>query len=50
MEFFRTRRSMSVDWVACGMCYAKTEGNELGGIELQRSSNFVQSGGGGGVM
>ena len=27
-----------VYWVACGTCYTKTEGNELGGIELQRSS------------
>ena len=31
---------MSVNWVACGTCYTKTEGTELGGIELQRSSNF----------
>ena len=35
---FKTRRSMSVIWVACGTCYTKTEGTELGGIELQRSS------------
>ena len=31
---------MSVHWVACDTCYTKTEGTELGGIELQRSSNF----------
>ena len=34
-----------VYWVACGTCYTKTEGNELGGIELQRSSYFFQVGG-----
>ena len=28
---------MSVNWVACGKCYTKTEGTELDGIELQRS-------------
>ena len=44
---------MSVHWVACGMCYTKTEGTELGGIELQRSSCcccfffFISSGHGG---
>ena len=38
---------MSVHWVACGTCYTKTEGTELGGIELQRSS-FSSGGGGGG--
>ena len=40
---------MSVHWVACGMCYTKTEGTELGGIEVQRSSCcccfFISSGG-----
>ena len=25
---------MNVNWVACGKCYSKTEGTELGGIEL----------------
>ena len=40
-----TRRSMSVHWVACGRCYSKTEGTELGSIELQCSSNFFQVGG-----
>ena len=43
---------MSVNWVACCTCYTKTEDTELGGIELQRSSNFFlklgQGGGGGG--
>ena len=29
----RTRRSVSVNWVTCGTCYTKIEGNELGGIE-----------------
>ena len=29
---------MSEHWVACGTCYTKTEGTELGGIELKRSS------------
>ena len=38
LNFEQTRRSMSVNWVACGTCYRKTEGTELGGIELQRSS------------
>ena len=33
---------MSVNWVACGTCYTKTEGTELGSIELQRSSNFFK--------
>ena len=41
----KTRRSMSVHWVACGTCHSKTEGTELGGIELQRSSQFFQVGG-----
>ena len=36
---------MSVHWVACGRCYSKTEGTELGGIELQRSSQIFQVGG-----
>ena len=46
-----TRRSMSVKCVACGTCYTKTEGTELGGIELQCSNNFFEVGGGGeGVM
>ena len=35
---------MSVDWAACGTCYSKKEGTELGGIELQRSSQFFQVG------
>ena len=39
--FIGTRRSKkSVHWVACGTCYTKTEGTELGGIELQGSSSF----------
>ena len=29
----RTRSSVSVTWVACGTCYTKTEGTEVGGIE-----------------
>ena len=29
-----TRRPMSVNWVAYGTCYTKTEGTELGGTEL----------------
>ena len=29
---------MSVNWVACGTNYTEIEGNELGGIELLRSS------------
>ena len=41
----KTRRFMSVNWVACGMPYTKTKGTELGFIELQRSSNFFLSGG-----
>ena len=44
----RTRRSMSVNWVSCGTCFTKTEGTELGGIELQRFSNFFFKWGGGG--
>ena len=40
---FLTRHSMSVHWVACGTCHSKTEGTELGGIELQRSSQFFSS-------
>ena len=28
-----TRCSVSINWVACGTCYTKTEGTELGGIE-----------------
>ena len=39
---------MSVSWVACGTCDTKTEGTELSGIELQRSSKFLKLGGGGG--
>ena len=31
---------MRVRWVACGTCYTKTGGIELGGIELQCSSYF----------
>ena len=40
---------MSVNWVACGACYTITEGIniELGGIELQCSSNFFFKWGGG---
>ena len=38
-----TRRSMSVHWVACGSCYSKTEGTELGGIKLQPSRQFFSS-------
>ena len=34
----------SVHWVACDTCYTKTEGTELGGIELQRSSYFFKWG------
>ena len=41
----KTRHSMSVHWVTCGTCYSITEGTELGGIELQRSSQFFQVGG-----
>ena len=36
---------MNVHWVACGRCYSKTEGTELGGIELQCSSQIFQVGG-----
>ena len=36
---------MSVHWVAYGTCYSKTDGTELGGIELQRSWQFFQVGG-----
>ena len=32
-SFPRTRRFVSVDWVACGTCYTKAEDTELGGIE-----------------
>ena len=32
---------MSVNWVACGACYTKTEGTELGGIEDDEVSFFV---------
>ena len=43
---------MSVSWAAHGTCYTKTEGTELGDIELQCSSNFFKvgkgEGGGGG--
>ena len=31
---------MSVNWVACGTCYTKTEGTELDGVELQPLVNF----------
>ena len=37
-SIYSTRRSMSVHRVACGTCYTKTQGTDLGGIELQRSS------------
>ena len=33
-----TRRSMSVNLVACGACCTTIEGTELGGIELQHPS------------
>ena len=39
-----TRRSMRVHWFACGTCYSKTEGTELGGIKLQRSRKFFNRG------
>ena len=39
---------MSVSWVAYGTCYTKTEGTELGGIELQCSINFLKGEGKGG--
>ena len=39
-----TTRFVSVNWVACGTCYTKTEGTELGGVELY----FFLSGGVGG--
>ena len=48
LGFSSTRCSMSVNWVACGMCYTKTEDTELGGIELQRSSKLFQLRRGGG--
>ena len=41
----KIRRSMSVHWVACGMCYSKTEWTKLGGIELKHSRQFFQVGG-----
>ena len=41
----KTRRPMSVHWVACGTCYSTMEGTELGGIELQHSRQFLQVGG-----
>ena len=34
---------LSVHWVACGTCHLKTEGTELGDIELQRSRQFFSS-------
>ena len=45
--YLKTRRCMSVNWVACGTCCTKTEGTELGGIKLQRSVIFLKWGGGG---
>ena len=39
---------MSVSWVACGTYDTKTDGTELSGIELQRSSKFLKLRGGGG--
>ena len=33
---------MSLQWVACGTCYTKTEGTELDGIELQCPVNFFK--------
>ena len=36
---------MSVNWVPCGMSSTKTEGTELGGIELRRSSLIFKVGG-----
>ena len=41
----KTRRSVSVHCIACGTWYSKTEGTDLGGIELQCSSQFFQVGG-----
>ena len=35
---------MSVNWVVCGTYSKKTEGTELGGIELQRPSGLFQVG------
>ena len=29
----KTRRSVSVNWVACGTCDTKIEGTELGGMK-----------------
>ena len=31
----KSRRSSSVNWVACSTCCTKIEGTELGGVELQ---------------
>ena len=44
-EKIKTRRFMSVHWVACSTCYSKKEGTELDGIALQRSRQFFLSGG-----
>ena len=38
-----TRRSMTVHWVACGECYSKPEGTELGGIIVNRGERFGSS-------
>ena len=42
--YFITRRSVSVNWVACGTCYTKTEGTELGGIEGVETGFSQESG------
>ena len=36
---------MNVNWASYDTCNTKTEGTELGGIELQRSSYFFHVGG-----
>ena len=36
---------MSINWVACGTWYTKTEGTELGGLKCSISVNFFQVGG-----
>ena len=41
-----TRRFVSVNWVACGTCYTKTEGTELGGVELYFFLKWRGGGGG----
>ena len=46
--FKQTRPSVGVNWVGCGTCYTKTEGTELGGIELYSVPAIFLSGGEGG--